>query len=116
PAFVLSSYKPGEVLKGRFKNTSSGVRFRKGMVVVQFVSSITLMVGTFTVYRQIRFMQEQELGVNINQTLVLPSPDVIDGTIEQKFQLFKQQIEQYPEVVSVSASSDVPGHKPGANV
>jgi putative ABC transport system permease protein len=116
PAFVLSSYKPAEILKGRFKNTSSGVRFRKGMVVVQFVSSITLMVGAFTIDRQIRFMQEQELGVNINQTLVLPSPDVIDGTIDQKFQVFKQQIEQYPEVVSVSASSDVPGHKPGTNV
>lgn len=115
PAFVLSSYKPGEVLKGNFKNTSLGVRFRKGMVVVQFVSSMTLMVGTFTVYRQIRFMQEQELGVNINQTLVLPSPDVIDGTIEQKFQVFKQQIEQYPEVASVSAASEVPGDKPGTN-
>ncbi|HKZ36255.1 MAG TPA: ABC transporter permease [Chryseolinea sp.] len=115
PAFVLSSYKPAEVLKGRFKNTSSGVLFRKGMVVIQFISSITLIVGTFTVYRQIRFMQEQELGVNISQTLVIQSPNVIDSTYQQKFQVFKQQIEQYPEVVSVSAASDVPGHQPGWN-
>ena len=43
PAFVLSSYKPVEVLKGRFKNTSAGVNFRKGMVIVQFICSITLM-------------------------------------------------------------------------
>jgi len=115
PAFVLSSYKPAEVLKGKFKNTSSGVRFRKGMVVVQFVSSITLIVGTYTVYQQIRFMQEQKLGVNIDQTLVLHSPDLIDGTIDEKFQIFKQQIEQYPEVASVSASNEVPGHQPSWN-
>jgi putative ABC transport system permease protein len=65
PAFVLSSYRPVDVLKGRFKNTGQGVLFRKGMVITQFVASITLIVGTFTVYRQIRFMQEQKLGVDI---------------------------------------------------
>ena len=115
PAFVLSGYRPVEVLKGRFKNTNSGVRFRKGMVVVQFICSITLIVGTFTVYRQIRFMQDQALGVNIDQTLILRSPNVIDSTYEQKFQVFKQQIEQYPEVVAVTASTEVPGRQPGWN-
>ncbi|WP_276373667.1 ABC transporter permease [Chryseolinea sp. H1M3-3] len=115
PAFVLSSYKPVEVLKGRFKNTHSGVRFRKGMVIVQFICSITLIVGTFTVYRQIQFMQNQALGVNIDQTLILPSPNVVDSTYETKFQVFKQQIHQYPEVVAVTASSEVPGRQPGWN-
>lgn len=115
PAFVLSGYRPVEVLKGRFKNTNSGVRFRKGMVVVQFICSITLIVGTFTVYRQIRFMQDQALGVNIDQTLILRSPNIIDSTYEQKFQVFKQQIEQYPEVVAVTASTEVPGRQPGWN-
>jgi putative ABC transport system permease protein len=115
PAFVLSSYKPVEVLKGRFKNTNAGVLFRKGMVVVQFISSITLIVGTFTVYRQIRFMQEEELGVNIDQTLIVTSPAAVDSTYRQKFPLFKQQIVQYPEVASMCASSSVPGRQPGWN-
>ena len=94
PAFVLSSYRPVDVLKGRFKNTNAGVNFRKGMVIVQFICSITLIVGTFTVYRQIRFMQDQALGVNIDQTLVIQSPAVTDSTYQQKFQVFKQQIQQ----------------------
>lgn len=115
PAFVLSSYKPVEVLKGRFKNTNAGILFRKGMVVVQFISSITLIVGTFTVYRQIRFMQEEELGVNIDQTLIVTSPAAVDSTYRQKFPLFKQQIVQYPEVASMCASSSVPGRQPGWN-
>jgi putative ABC transport system permease protein len=115
PAFVLSSYKPSEVLKGRFKNTSAGVMFRKGMVVVQFVSSITLIVGTFTVYRQIKFMQDQTLGVDITQTMVLNSPNVVDSTYEDKFQVFKQQLLRFPEVVGVTASTAVPGAAPDWN-
>jgi putative ABC transport system permease protein len=115
PAFVLSSYKPVEVLKGRFKNSGQGVFFRKGMVIAQFVASITLMIGTFTVYRQIRFMQEQDLGVDLEQTLILNSPNVVDSTYEQKFAVFKELVNQYPEVIHVSASSSVPGRQPGWN-
>ena len=115
PAFVLSGYRPVEVLKGRFKNTARGVFFRKGMVVTQFVASITLIVGTFTVYRQITYMQRQVLGVDINQTLVLQSPNVVDSTYEEKFKVFKEQILQYPEVSSVTASSAVPGRQPQWN-
>jgi putative ABC transport system permease protein len=115
PAFILSSYKPAEVLKGRFKNTGAGVMFRKSMVVVQFVSSITLIVGTFTVYRQINYMQDQKLGVNIDQTMVLNSPNVTDSTYEDKFQVFKQRLLLFPEVVGVTASTAVPGAAPGWN-
>ncbi|HYC85079.1 MAG TPA: FtsX-like permease family protein, partial [Chryseosolibacter sp.] len=115
PAFVLSSYKPVEVLKGRFKNTGQGVLFRKGMVIAQFIASITLIIGTFTVYRQLKFMQNQKLGVNIDQTLVLRSPNVVDSTYEQKFQVFKEKIKQYPEVAHVAASTSVPGGQPDWN-
>ena len=80
PAFILSGYKPVEVLKGRFKNTHQGVFFRKSMVIVQFVASITLIVGTFTVYRQLSYMRSQKLGVAIDQTVVLWSPNNIDST------------------------------------
>jgi putative ABC transport system permease protein len=115
PAFVLSAYRPVEVLKGRFKNTHKGVFFRKGMVVVQFIASITLIVGTFTVYRQISFMQDQQLGVDIQQTVVIHSPNIVDSTYEDKFQVFKERIGQYSEVVSVCASTEVPGRQPGWN-
>jgi len=115
PAFVLSAYKPSEVLKGRFKNSGSGVMFRKGMVVVQFISSITLIVGTFTVYTQIKYMRDQSLGVNLDQTLILNSPNVVDSTYEDKFEVFKQELLRFPEVVGVTASTSVPGAAPGWN-
>jgi putative ABC transport system permease protein len=115
PALILSAYKPVEVLKGRFKNTGQGVFFRKGMVVTQFIASIALIVGTYTVYRQISFMRNQKLGVNIDQTVVLRSPNIVDSTYVQKFEAFKQRVKQYPEVTFVSAASSVPGGQPDWN-
>jgi len=115
PAFVLSAFKPVEVLKGRFKNTGQGVVFRKGMVVVQFIASITLMVGTYTVYNQINYMRNQKLGINIDQVMVMNSPNVTDSTYVEKFEVFKQRLVGYSEVESVCASTSIPGGSPGWN-
>lgn len=109
PAFVLSSYRPVEVLKGRFKNSARGAWFRKSMVVAQFAASLVLVVGTFTVYRQLSFMRSQDLGLRIDQTVVFRSPLVVDSTYLGKYEAFKQRLLQFPEVASVCASSVVPG-------
>lgn len=115
PAFVLSAFKPVEVLKGRFKNTNQGVVFRKGMVVLQFMASIALIVGTYTVYNQIQFMRNQKLGVDITQTLVLRSPNLTDSTYESKFEVFRNTLNEYPEVSAVTASTSIPGASPDWN-
>jgi putative ABC transport system permease protein len=115
PAFVLSAFKPVEVLKGRFKNTGQGVLFRKGMVVLQFVSSIVLIVGTYTVYNQINYMRNQKLGISIEQTLVLRSPNITDSTYSNKFEVLKNKLTQYSEVKSMCGSSSIPGASPDWN-
>lgn len=115
PAFILSSFRPVEVLKGKFRNTNQGVVFRKGMVILQFVASLTLIVGTYTVYTQIQFMRDQQLGISIEQTVVLRPPNVTDSTYLSKFEFFKQRLLQYPEVSRMAASSAVPGEQPGWN-
>jgi putative ABC transport system permease protein len=115
PAFVLSGFKPVEVLKGRFKNSNQGVFFRKGMVVIQFMASIALIVGTYTVFSQLSFMRNQKLGIDINQTMVLRSPNVTDSTYRNKFEVFKNKLTQYPEVSSVCASTSIPGASPDWN-
>jgi putative ABC transport system permease protein len=115
PAFVLSAFRPVEVLKGRFKNTGKGVYFRKGMVVLQFMASVMLIVGTYTVYTQINYMRNQKLGISIDQTLVVNSPNITDSTYSNKFEVLKNRLTQYPEVTAVSASSSIPGASPDWN-
>ncbi len=71
PAFVLSGFKPIEVLKGNMGSTKQSNVLRKSLVVFQFAASLFLLIGTVTVYRQIEFMRKQSLGINIDQTLVV---------------------------------------------
>ena len=110
PAFVLSNFKPIDVLKGRMVSSRRGAILRKSLVVVQFAASLFLLIGTVTVYRQIKFMRKQSLGIQIDQTLVVKPPIVgIDSTYKQKMNAFKESLTKQSIVQQVSVSSSIPG-------
>lgn len=112
PAFVLSGYQPVKVLKGNFKNTSSGIRLRKALITGQFITSVVLVAGTVIVYQQVSFMRSQKLGANINQTLVIEGAASLRDTVYSKiFQPFKQDVLNITNVKSVTASSNVLGQE-----
>jgi len=72
PAFYLSVFNPLDVIKGKFVNSVSATTLRRGLVVFQFVISIGLVVATMVIQEQIKFMQEQPLGFNKDQQIVIP--------------------------------------------
>jgi putative ABC transport system permease protein len=110
PAFVLSGYQPVKVLKGIFKNTSSGVLLRKSLITVQFITSVILVAGTMIVYQQLSYMRNQKLGTNISQTLVINGSTAIqDSFYLNIFQPFKQDILHEPNVKNMTASTSVMG-------
>ncbi|HRH60230.1 MAG TPA: FtsX-like permease family protein, partial [Chitinophagaceae bacterium] len=110
PAFVLSGFKPVEVLKGKLGTSKQGSLLRKSLVVFQFAASLFLLIGTFTVYSQIQYMRKQSLGLNIDQTLVIPKPIVgIDSTFLQKMTAFKQELQQQSSVKNITVSTSIPG-------
>ncbi|HEY4061533.1 MAG TPA: ABC transporter permease [Puia sp.] len=115
PAFVLSSFKPIAVLKGKLSKTGHGAFLRQSLVIIQFIASVILMVGTFAVYRQLHFMQHQDLGVQISQTLVIKGPGVLDSTYTAKLSGFKTEALRLPGVQKMSLSTEVPGNKVGWN-
>ena len=110
PAFVLSGFHPGTVLKGRFIASRQGSSLRKGLVVFQFIISIALVAGTATVFSQIRHMQEQKLGFDREQVLVLYFGD--DMTVQQQAELIKRELLRASHVRGATASSQVPGKEP----
>ena len=113
PALVLSSYKPIAVLKGKFKNTSQGIIFRKGLVTAQFVISIVLLIGTLVTFNQASFLMKKEMGVNFNSSLVIRAPRTADEqeTKMNKLMLFKNLVLEMPEVIDFTFTSDVPGEE-----
>ena len=109
PAFVLSSFKPVAVLKGRFASTTKGSLLRKYLVVFQFTISVVLMAGTLLVYQQLTFMRTQELGIDVSQMVILKAPIVTDSTFSQKTEVFKNTLLSSPGILQVTASTEVPG-------
>ncbi|KAA9035537.1 FtsX-like permease family protein [Ginsengibacter hankyongi] len=116
PAFVLSGFKPIEVLKGKMSGTRQSAWLRKSLVVFQFAASLFLLIGTVIVYKQIQFMRKQSLGVNIDQTLVISPPTVgTDSTFLQKKTAFKDALRQQTSVKDIAVSTNVPGEAVGWN-
>ncbi|HEX2535949.1 MAG TPA: ABC transporter permease [Chitinophagaceae bacterium] len=115
PAFVLSSIRPIEVLKGKLARSAHGHLLRQALVVFQFAASFALVVGTYSVYRQLEYMESQDLGVQVDQTLILRGPNVTDSTYGNKLAAFKAELLRHPQVAALSASSSVPGNKVGWN-
>ncbi len=64
PAFYLSSSHPIKVLKGTFKKVNGLVAPRKILVVLQFTFTITMVICTIIVQRQIRYAQGRDIGYN----------------------------------------------------
>lgn len=107
PAFVLSSFQPAVVLKGGIAGGGrGGVRLRAALVVFQFAISITLVVSTLVVYRQVDFIQNRELGFAAEQLVVLPlhTDDGMD-----RFESFRSALLTQPSIVNVAKSSIMPG-------
>ena len=111
PALVLSSFRPVAVMKGKLRNSTHGRWLRQGLVVFQFLASVVLMVGTFTVYQQLTFMRQQELGMNINQVMVVEVPLDIqtDSLARMQISALQQEWARIPAVESVASAGSVPG-------
>ncbi|MEM1135233.1 MAG: ABC transporter permease [Bacteroidota bacterium] len=110
PALVLSAFQPVVVLKGKLRSSSSGILLRKGLVVFQFAASVLLIAGTVIVYQQIRHMLKQDLGFNIEQTLVLQGPGITDdSTYSETFETFKNELLSEASISKITTSTNVPG-------
>lgn len=106
PAFVLSGFRPVQVLRGRGKSPATGVAFRRLLVVVQFTISIALIIGTLTISSQLNYVRNKKLGFDKEQVVILPR---MDDALRQNYASARQQLLGIPGVVAVAASSQVPG-------
>ena len=113
PAFVLSSFRPIVVLKGKMSTSGSGVLLRKSLVTFQFIASIFLIAGTFIVYKQLKYLKNQDLGFDMEQTLVLKGPGVlqVDSLFGTYLSGFKNDVLSSSSIKSVTTSTNVPGNE-----
>lgn len=114
PAFVMSGFIPVDVLKGKGASKSGSGWLRKALVVFQFATSIALIIGTFIVYNQLNFMMDKDIGMNIDQVMVIERPGITSQDREARvnsIEFFKNELKKNNNIVSVTGSITVPGKK-----
>lgn len=104
PAFILSSYKPVEILKGKLKLGTQSGSLRNILVIGQFATSILLIIGTLVVYSQLNFIQHTDLGYNKNQVLVIDN----NGALGNNATAFKNEVLRIAGVTGGTLSSFLP--------
>ncbi len=100
PALILSSFEPVRILK-KTTFAGSGKRFRQGLVVLQFTIAGVLIICTFFMYRQLRFIQQKDLGFDKEQVVIVRLGDVL----KEKPQLFRSEVEKLPGVMATAPAT-----------
>ena len=107
PAFVLSSFNPIMVLKGRFKSNRYGLALRNGLVIFQFAISVILIISTIVVNRQMNYMLGNKLGFQKDHVIVLERTDMV----ENQLPAFKNELLSIPGIESAAGTSTMPGNQ-----
>ncbi len=106
PAFYLSSFRPITVLKGKLTNSFSVTAIRKGLVVFQFTISATLILVAGVIWQQMNFINDQDLGFQKEQQLIIP---LRRSSVAERYQTMKSEILRNPNIKSVTGGSAYPG-------
>ena len=105
PAFVLSSFQPIKVLKGKFQTNKYGTALRNGLVVFQFAISIILIICTIIVNRQMGYMLGDKLGFKKDHIIEIERSDLLN----EKTRPFYNELAGIAGVEKISGASSLPG-------
>ncbi len=114
PAIYISQFAPALVLKGS-KPTEAGwiSHLKNYLVIFQFAISVVLIIGTITIFHQVNFMRNHDLGFKINGLIALDGPRILKANTFESYmntlESFKNEITALSGVNSITASSNVPG-------
>jgi putative ABC transport system permease protein len=125
PVFAMASFKPIVAFQSNTSSVSQGFTLRKLLITFQFAMALVLLICTFTIYDQISYMRQQELGFDVEQLLVFKSPRVRPENVEDRFRQFKEELKKDQTISDACHVTEVPGkqlywdaggiHKKGAD-
>lgn len=112
PAFIISAFKPSDILKGKFSKSGKGSLVRKVLVSVQLTISIGLIAGSLAIYDQLSFMISSDPGVNLENTIIINAPEYYEiQSRNDQYIAFKESLKNHSDILSVSNSRFVPGEQ-----
>jgi putative ABC transport system permease protein len=111
PAFYLSSFKPIKVLKGSFRVGHLAAIPRKVLVVLQFTVSVTLIIGTIVVFRQIQFAKNRPVGYSRDGLIYVP---MVTNEIHKHFDAVKTSLFSTGAITGMAEAGSAPTGNAGS--
>lgn len=103
PSIVLSAFKPVAVLYGRLSRQQGGEKVRKGFLVFQFTISMSLILSSVIIQKEMHFIRHTDTGVNRENVLLIH----FDMHLHP-YQAFKRRVEHLPGVIRVATADYTP--------
>ena len=104
PSVYMSSFKPIVVLNNSAAPSKGLPQLRQILVVTQFVITITFIISSILIFKQLKYIQNKTLGLNEENVVFFPQSLYIQAHRET----FKQELENQPGIISVTYTSDSP--------
>ena len=110
PALYLSRFKPNKVLKSGNAPKTKNI-FRTVLVVFQFTISIALIICTATVYNQLKYIQNKDLGYTKDYIVNIP----MNAELNESFTAFKEELQKNPNLLGITNASTSPAYVGNVN-
>ena len=105
PAFYIHKFSPASILRHQKQFSAGGKGLRGFLVIIQFVFSLVIIYSTSTIYRQLRYVQQIEVGFEKERLLVIQNVVGLEGDPDQ----FRKTLMELSDIESISYSNAVPG-------
>lgn len=111
PALVLSRFEAANVLRGNLPKLGKFGNLRRGLMLIQFIFSLFMIIGTISIYQQMTYMQEKDLGFDKDQVIIMQIPQ--DTAVFNKLTYFKSELLENPNIAGITGSGNMPGGRAG---
>lgn len=102
PAMHVLKFNPEQIIHNRFKGKNISL-LQQVLVISQFVASIVLISSAIVVQKQIRFVQNHDLGFNKEHIIYFDAKNFAG-----KYEAFREELLKSPTILDVTAKSILP--------
>jgi putative ABC transport system permease protein len=99
PSLVLSRFRPVAVLYGKVSRQRGGERVRKGFIVLQFAISMTLVICSVVIGKELSYIRHKDTGIDRTNVVMLPF-----GETMQHYPAYKREVAGLPPVQEVATT------------
>jgi putative ABC transport system permease protein len=104
PALLISAFRPIDAFQGRISSGKGQARFRTGLLIFQFVISVGLIITSLTIFNQLGYMLDKDLGFE-QENLVYLS---LEDAHQKNFDVFREQASTHSQVLEMCCTSSLP--------